>query len=222
MTKIRDRQPQNVSGGYERIFGLSELGLLISKVQSAVIGSGNELEEMIKSQIQTTGDLDAFLLNDVMPEGVYLATRKEIKACREFYINNQNPDFIVFRNRNGVQQCLIIELKDGHVLDTRKIFGEKETVDRFVEKNTEALKYDISTYFCAFNQEDKEVIWNGFKRHIPYEQLLTGRELCEILEVSYEGIVSARMLDAEDNLRYFAEELIKIPHLRDVLRDLLD
>ena len=112
MTRIRDRDPKNISGAYERIFGLSDLGMLMSKVQSAVIGSGNELEEMIKAQVKTTGDLDAFLLVDEMPEGVFLATRKQIRACKEFYINNQNPDFIIFRNRNGVQQCLIMVQKN--------------------------------------------------------------------------------------------------------------
>ena len=50
MAKIRERTPKNVSGGYERIFGIPELGMLMSKVQSAVISSGNELEKLIQDR----------------------------------------------------------------------------------------------------------------------------------------------------------------------------
>jgi len=45
MAKIRERNPKNVSGGYQRIFGVTELGFLMSKVHSAGIASGKELEK---------------------------------------------------------------------------------------------------------------------------------------------------------------------------------
>lgn len=46
MAKIRDSNPKDVSGGYDRIWGNRLMGLLMSKVQSAVICSGKELEKI--------------------------------------------------------------------------------------------------------------------------------------------------------------------------------
>ena len=51
MAKIRDRDPKDSSGAYERLFGNAELGTLISKIQGTVRSSGSELEEMIQTKV---------------------------------------------------------------------------------------------------------------------------------------------------------------------------
>lgn len=65
-------------------------------------------------------------------------------------------------------------------------------------------------HFCAFNQDDRQAIWNGFKRRISLEEAMTGREFCDLLEIDYDAIVEARRADGEDNRQYFVEELTKI------------
>ena len=219
MAKIRYRTPKNVSGGYERIFGIPELGTLMSKVQSAVISSGNELEKLIQDRVEAIEDLDDFLSRDTMPEGIFLATKKEIKRCSHLYINDKNPHSIIFKRQGDQHRCHIIELKDGHVFDTKKVLGEVETLHRFVERNAETLRHSISTHFCAFNQEDRQAVWDGFKRGIDWDEAITGREFCNLLEIDYDEIVNERLQDTEDNTLYFVQELLSIPEIRSLISD---
>ena len=193
----------------------------MSKVQSAVISSGNELEKMIQERVEAIEDLDDFLSKDVMPEGVFLATKQEIKRCSHLYINDKNPDFIIFKRQGIDQHCHIVELKDGHVFDTKKVLGEVETLHRFVERNASTLRHSISTHFCAFNQEDRQAVWDGFKRGIAFEEAMTGREFCELLEIDYDEIVSERLQDTEDNTLYFVQELLRIPEIKSLIDDRL-
>ena len=220
MAKIRERKPKNISGGYERIFGISELGVLMSKVQSAVIASGNELEKIIRSKcrtVETFGTLKDFLAIYPMPSGVFLATKSEVNRCKYLSINGKSPDFIIFKDLH----CHIVELKDGRVFDTKKVFGERETLQSFVERNQYKLRYPISMYFCAFNQEDRDVVWNEFKRYIAYEEAMTGRELCDLLEIDYDEIVGQRLSDTTDNTEYFIQELLKISEVNSIIKKIL-
>jgi hypothetical protein len=221
MAKIRDSVPKGTSRGYHRLFGNDKLGDVMSKVQSAVIRSGNELEELIKERVVPIDDLNEFLSGENMPEGVFLATKEEIKRCPELEINGKNPDFIIFKRRQGSQHCHIVELKDGHVFDTKKVLGERETLHSFVERNAEKLRHGISTHFCAFNQEDRRTVWEGFKRGIDFEEALTGREFCELLEIDYDEIVKARLQYTDDNIQYFLEELLRIPEIRSIIEEIL-
>ena len=52
-------------------------------------------------------------------------------------------------------------------------------------------------------------------------EVLTGRELCEFLEIDYEEIVAQRLKDGSDNLDYFCQELIKIEAIRTCLKNRL-
>ena len=221
MAKIEDSKPKGTSRGYHRLFGNDELGDLMSKAHSAVIRSGNELEELIKERITPIGDLNVFLGRETLPEGVFLATKKEIKRCTELYINDKNPDFIIFKHRAGHQRCYLIELKDGHVFDTKKVLGERQTLHAFAERNASSLKYSISIHFCAFNQEDRQAVWDGFKRGIDYEEAMTGRQFCEILEIDYDEIVKERLQYIDGNMRYFIHSLLCISEVREIIDELI-
>ena len=65
MAKIENSKVKNTGGGYARLFGNEELGELITKVHSAVISSGSELEKMINSILndrnQLIENVDEFL-----------------------------------------------------------------------------------------------------------------------------------------------------------------
>lgn len=221
MAKIRERIPKETSGGYDRLFGNEALGELMSKVQGAVISAGSELERLITEKVETIDDLDAFLREDIMPDGVFLAQKKKIKVCTELDSQGSEPDFMIFKRRKDHQHCHIVELKDGHVFDTKKADSEREALHGFAERNAGRLPYRVSTHFCAFNQDDREVIWKGFKQRIDIEEAMTGREFCDLLEINYDEIVEVRKPDAEDNIRYFLEELLRIPETKSIIEDIL-
>ena len=221
MAKIRGRIPKESSGGYARIFDNEALGELMSKVHGTSISAGSELERLITERIETIDDLDAFLRKDIMPDGVLLAKKKEIKKCTELDSQGSEPDFMIFKRRSGHQRCHIVELKDGHIFDTKKVDGEREALHGFAKRNAGRLPYRVSTHFCAFNQDDAEVIWKGFKQKIDIKEAMTGREFCDLLEIDYDEIVEVRKSDAEDNILYFLEELLGIPEMKSLIEDIL-
>ncbi len=221
MAKIRGRIPKESSGGYARLFGNEALGELMSKVQGTVISAGSELEKLITERVETIDDLDAFLRKDVMSDGVLLAEKKKIKKCTELDSQGSEPDFMIFKRREGHQRCHIIELKDGHVFDTKKVDSEREALHGFAKRNAGLLPYRVSTHFCAFNQDDPDIIWRGFKQRIDIKEAMTGREFCDLLEINYDEIVEVRKTDAEDNIRYFLEELLRILETNSIIEDIL-
>jgi hypothetical protein len=78
MALIEGRKGRD-DGGYTRLFGDSALGQLLSRVQSAVIASGSELERFVIENSRTLEDVDRFLGMDVVPEGVFVAPKKILK-----------------------------------------------------------------------------------------------------------------------------------------------
>lgn len=221
MALIEKSKPKNRSGAYDRLFGIPEVGELISRIQSTVISSGNELEKMILARVPNIRDLDDFLTVELMNEGVYIATKRQIKKCQTLKFIHSEPDFLVFKRRGKEQRCHVIELKDGHVFDTKKAGAERQAIHSFIEKNAAYLQYRVSAHFCCFNQEDKTEIIKGFKNRIAPEEAMTGREFCELVEVDYSEIVKSREKDQPRNIRFFLSELVKIEKVREVLKELL-
>ena len=222
MARLRNARPRNTSGSYERIFGNTELGGLASKVHSAAISSGTELERIIAGLVENIEDLDAFLEQEIMPDGVFLARKRLMKESNTLDFAGPEPDFMVFKRRRGAQACHIIELKDGHVFDTKKASAERRAMHGFIERNAQHIQYRVRAHFCAFNMEDKEAIWEGFKRKITRDEIMTGTELCELLEIDYEPIVAARRADGPDNMEFFLSELVGIGAVRLRLQELLN
>lgn len=221
MARLRNAKPRNSSGSYERLFDNADLGALASKIQSAVISSGSELEARIAASVQNILDLDAFLEQEVMPEGVQLARKRQIKRSATLDFAGSEPDFMVFKRRGGVQTCHIVELKDGHVFDTKKAGAERQAMHGFIERNAQHIQYRFQAHFCAFNQDDRHAIWDGFKRRIALEEVMTGREFCDLLEIDYDSIVEERRAEGSDNVEFFLSELVKIESIRQRLQRLL-
>ena len=98
MALIRNKRGRT-DGGYTRLFGDPQLGSLISRIQSAVISSGNELEKLIVERAPVIGDIDRFLQQDIYPEGVFVATKAAIKKCQTIDSVSAEPDFVVFERR---------------------------------------------------------------------------------------------------------------------------
>lgn len=222
MARLRNAKPRNISGAYERLFDDPELGALASKIQSAVISSGNELERMIVDIVPNVGDLDDFLQQKTIKKGVWIATKQQMKKCQTLHFSGAEPDFMVFKRKGGTQRCYIIELKDGYVFDTKKVSAERQTFHRFAQLVEQHVGYEVSVHFCAFNQETKEAILTGFKNRIVPEEAMTGHEFCELLEIDHSKIIKERRAHASDNVEFLLTELTKIGQVRSRLVDLLE
>jgi len=176
---------------------------------------------MIALRVRNIPDLDWFLGREIMPEGVLLARKRQIKRSATLDFAGSEPDFMVFKRRGGVQTCHIVELKDGHVFDTKKASAERQAMHGFIERNAQHIPYRFRAHFCAFNQDDRRAIWDGFKRRIALDEVMTGREFCELMEIDYDAIVEARRADGADNVEFFLAELVRVESIRRRLRDLL-
>jgi len=91
----------------------------------------------------------------------------------------------------------------------------------FIERNSSRLQNEISIHFCAFNQEDPETILREFKQRIDIEEAMTGREFCNLLGIDYDGLVEIRAQATEDNTRYFIQELLLIPKIKQIIQEIL-
>ena len=221
MAKIRNSHPKNPSGGFDRLFDDPALGGLMSKVQSTVIANGSELERAVMGRAPAVEDL-ARALDDPssLPPGTYLVPKsqmKKVKTCQIHTVSGDGtrvrlpePDFLVLtvgaRNR-----CDVLELKDGHVFDTKKSQAEWDNLVKYAQQLGSRIPYITTYHICCFNQEDREEIRRGLKNVFQAEEILTGRAFCEELGIDYDAIRREREEDARDNVDFFFEELAKLP-----------
>lgn len=212
MAKIEESNGRS-DGGYARVFDDAQLGLLMSKIQATSIRNGTELEKLIIENSNQITDLDDFIKRcHKKSYGIYLCPKKVLK--KSSLANGQEPDMLVFIIGDAYM-CKIIELKDGDSFDTKKAKGEKEALIRFRNHLAHSIPFATEYYICCFNQEDKEYIFQGFKKEFTHDEILTGRELCRVLNIDYEVLVEQRKKDAADNVVYFFEELLKIEKARE-------
>lgn len=228
MSLIRNAKGRNDgNSGYTRVLGNDELGSLISKIQATVISNGSELEKLIQNRCNLVPELNEFIdlatVGDIS-DGVYLCNKKTYLASRYVVTDNENkkivPDMLVFIvERRRI--CKVIELKDGDSFDTKKSAGEKNHLELFIQKFGMQIPFVTEYYICCFNQEDKEIIYTGFKGDFDYNNILTGKELCDILKISYNEIVELRKRDAKENLEYFIDNLLDISEVKKMVLERL-
>ena len=216
MALIKDRKGRK-DGGYGRLFGNTEIGELISRVQAAIISAGTELEKIIKNKVEQIDSLDDFLKKQTMPDGVFMASKKQVKKSHTLNASGSEPDFIIFRRRKNKQHCYLVELKDGDTFDTKKATAERTSMHSFIAKHAQHLPYVVSAHFCCFNQNSREEIVKGFKSKITMDEAMTGKEFCELLEINYDKIVEMRTVDQSKNLAYFVQNLFCIKAVQDLL-----
>jgi len=221
MAQLKKAKGRESGSGYARVFGDNELGTLISRVQSTVISSGTELENIIKKKVNLIPNLDEFLKQEIMKDGVQVADKRKVKKCDKLDFSGSEPDFLIFKRRNGKQECHLVELKDGDSFDTKKAEAERHAMHSFISKNAKDLQYTVQSHFCCFNQDSKKAIFEGYKRKIALEEAMTGIEFCELLEIDYDEIVEARKKDGLANKLEFLKELVRIESVRKVLLKLL-
>ena len=186
----------------------------MSRVQGAVIASGTELEKLIKEKVDLIDDLDYFLQQEIMQDGIFVADKRKVKKCKTLDFAGAEPDFIIFKRRQGKQQCHLVELKDGDSFDTKKAAAEHSSMHSFIAKNAQHIQYIVRAHFCCFNQDNKQAIIDGFKKKIAPEEAMTGKEFCQLLEIDYNEIVKYRSKQSPENLDYFLSELVKIDSVK--------
>lgn len=52
------------------------------------------------------------------------------------------------------------------------------------------------------------------KNKFSIDEVMTGKEFCDILGIDYKSIVKNRQLDTEDNFEYFIEEVVKLVEIQ--------
>jgi len=210
--KAKGRRKEQSPSGYSRLFGDAELGNLLSRAQGTVISAGNELEKLIVDRSTGIADFDEFITNlDNRAPGIFVATKAQIKASKIIKTRFE-PDLLAFDLQKRV--CFVIEVKDGDTFDTKKAEGERVTLHNFVNDVSAVLPFSFKVQVCSFNARDRKEIYEGLKHRFPVDELLTGRELCLLLRIDYDEIVSARSGDQADNLEYFVDALMKIPRVK--------
>lgn len=211
----KGRRANQAPSGYSRVFGIQELGNLMSRVQGTVISAGNELEKLILDRCKTIDNLDIFVSNLSSREpGIFVATKKQVKQSKS--INSRyEPDFLAFDLVKRI--CYVIEVKDGDQLDTKKASGEHTTLKNFTNDVSQALSFSFEIYICGFNANTKEEIWHGIKKKFALTEILTGKELCVLFDIDYNEIINIRTADQQSNLAYFIDELLKIHNIQTIL-----
>ena len=222
MARLKNEKGRRKGSGYSQLFGDEELGALIGRLHATVVESGTELEQVIKDRVRLITDLDAFLQQEIMPDGVQAADKREVRKCRTLDFAGVEPDFLIFRRRRGKQVCHLVGLKDGDVFDTKEPAAEHQSMHVFTSRNSPRLQYTVQAHFCCFNQDSKQAIVDSFKRKIAPEEAMTGREFCDLLELDYDEIVKARREYGPENMREFLQELVKIESARKILIRLLE
>ena len=217
MAKIRDSNPKQSAGGYERLVGNKTMANIFTKAQSTVITNGTELEKIISSKACTINDLNIFIEkcdNDLIDNGVYLCTKKVVKLS-DYKLEKHEPDFIVFSVNKSKNICYVVELKDGDAFDTKKSIAERDMLRLFVNHLAPKIPFRTKYYICCFNQMDKNRIVSGLKNTFLLEEVMTGKEFCKILGIDYEDIIALRKQDTEDNFKYVIEKMTEIKEVNE-------
>ena len=151
-------------------------------------------------------------------DGSYLCTKKILKKST-YRLQGHEPDFIAFAVDSSRNMCYVVELKDGDAFDTKKSLAEKEMLQLFVNHLAPRIPFRTRYYICCFNQLDKEKIITGFKNVFTIDEVMTGKEFCDILGIDYDEILKLRNDDTEDNFAYVVEKMFEIEEVRQQLSE---
>lgn len=224
--KMRNAKGRSKGSGYGRLFNDERLGELFSKAQSTVISNGTELERILLSKTHNISDLEFFIseiesgVTKIYIDGTYVCTKKVLQKSK-YAIKGIEPDLLIFIVQKK-RICKVIELKDGDSFDTKKSDAEQQHLEEFSKEFGCQVPFTTEYYICSFNQLDKDVIYTGFKKKFEMEHIMTGRELCDLLDIDYDEIIQDRKADAEDNKKYFIKELFNIPSMVSLIKEMQD
>lgn len=227
MARIEDANPKNSSGGYNRTLGDPYLARLIQKVQSTVIKNGNDLEMIIaescEKKIENLDDFVKDCNRRNISNGVYLCEKRVLRESENFKLKSHEPDFLVLilcESDTAPRVCHIVELKDGSQFDTKKSKSEHERLEEYAIFLGPRIPFAVDFYICCFNENDKDVIKTGLKNEFALDEILTGRDFCDLIGIDYESVVTKRKESIKDNLLYFSSEAAKVSEIRSAVNNM--
>jgi hypothetical protein len=214
MARIADSKGrEDDNSGYTRLLGLPELGQLLSRVHATVIRNGNELELMLAERCAFRATGLAQRLN-----GAFSLFAPPLEAFFGEALHVSDSDHMVAADivilNHAAREVRVVEVKEGDVFDTKKVEGELASLQPLAVFLGARLGYRPQFQLCCFHQEDKAAILRGLKGRFQADQIMTGRELCALLGVSYEEIRRQREADVRANQLFLIQELWAIPQLR--------
>jgi hypothetical protein len=230
---------QDPNSGYGRVFGNDDLGRLISRVHVCSIRNGLELEAILWQATPYKSNLhrvlgrglpliqqDIHVVSGSLIAEYHRETNRNVSSIslneEGIEVKEQSgrklpiTDILILDNRNNTMY--VVELKDGDTFDTKKANGEIASAHSFTNWISPQVSCRVRYYFCAFNQDNKQSIVDGIKGRFDIEEVLTGRELCEIIGINYDEIRQSREGDQMANKQYFVEQLLAIPEIRELIR----
>lgn len=182
----------------------------------------NMVNEILKDDNKIVDNVDNFLGTTRMAKDeVFVLPKQLLKKSEIIDFIDAEPDFVILKISNHKHHCYIIELKDVHVFDTKKIAGEKQSLLDFRNNIATKIPYTCSIHICVFNQEDKNRIYRGMKKKFNLDEIMTGKEFCNLLEIDYEALIEKRKEWQYDNLARFVMLLLEIPDVKkEILKQL--
>lgn len=223
MARIKqDSGRSDGNSGYTRLFGIEELGRLIGRIQAACIVSGLQLEGLIQTLMPREQVRPMATVVDQIRSGQAMALPAVTVSFKGRGMTKSlgyegHADVVVFQHLTDC--AIVIELKDGDNFDTKKSAGELLGLQKFAAWLATKTDYSVAYALCSFNQNDPYAIMRGLKGKFSREEVMTGKELCNLLGLNYERVVGLRMGEQNQNVRTFGRALLEIPELREVLMD---
>lgn len=153
-------------------------------------------------------------------QGVYFCFDNVLKKDDEWnkYVNDIGTGIFIFVFCQKRFKCKVIFVEEEKFGSLQKCKTEKEHLEKFSKEFGAKIPFVTDYYICCFNQDNKEKIKEGFKGAFDLKNIMTGHELCNILNIDYDEIIKIRTNDAKDNLIYFCEELKKINEVMRLLK----
>ncbi len=220
--KIKKTKKNDIKkSGYYAVLGNEELAELLRKGQSTTIRNGNELEDIIGSQVKfnkVSSISFEELLNMIMTNPTQNFYTSKFSLKKEILTNNGielkgkksiSVDGLLYRD----YILYIIEYKDGDNLDTKKSQSEVESLSKISELFT-SLGIENSPKLVLWRCDDIKNSSIKTSEHRDY--LTTGLEVSNILDISFDEIQEIRNKDQEDNVVYFTEQVCKILNLKKI------
>jgi hypothetical protein len=208
---IEDRKPKGSTkdSGYYRLIRDLKFADLLRKIQSCVIGNGNELEKLIYKNVRSENkfynrELSNFKLETVNDFVVQM--KVPVPICFGLAKKNIALDNVVFTPTD----IYVIEIKDGFNFDTKKSQGEVKSL---------MAACDIIEKADPLNRKciSKIVFWSAnslqqvsFKAKGSEDMWITGKDYSSKFNIDYNKVEAERMEDAEKNLTFLVEKLIDI------------
>ncbi len=214
MTKIKQNSGRKDDlSAYSRVFGHAEIGKLFSRVHATAIRAGNDLEDILINKAphkMEFSDFEVLLQNSALAPAFSQSSKLVIYKLPK--IEKRQGDLLIFDNPQ--KKGLVIEVKEGDTFDTKKSSGELESLAFLANYYTQLIGYKVDYAFSSFYVPDRQAIVVGTKSRFDVTHALTGRELCKLIDISFEEVVEERKEDQKYNLEFFLREMLKMSDIR--------